>query len=150
MFLLQILIIFSSLSFLTYGVSYFISPNMKSEFKRFGLEKLGLLTVILEIVGAVGLLVGLQINPILLIASSTFFNSVSFWNQIKRGTVAIPWGTMLNGSGDAGGDMNQLSDLGWSDMRIVQTYVGLGQVCSLILIGFYGFQFLRTTNFRRS
>ena len=69
MFLLQILIIFSSLSFLTYGVSYFISPNMKSEFKRFGLEKLGLLTVILEIVGAVGLLVGLQINPILLIAS---------------------------------------------------------------------------------
>lgn len=87
---------------------------------------------------------------ILLIAASTFFNSVSFWNQIKRGTAAIPWGTMLNGSGDAGGDMNQLSDLGWSDMRIVQTYVGLGQVCLLILIGFYGFQFLRTTNFRRS
>lgn len=69
MFLLRILIIFSSLSFLTYGVAYFISPNMKSEFKRFGLEKLGLLTVIFEIIGAVGLLVGLQIHIILLIAS---------------------------------------------------------------------------------
>ncbi len=88
--------------------------------------------------------------PILLIATSTLFNSVSFWNQIKRGTVAIPWGTMLNGSGDAGGDMNQLSDLGWSDVQIVKTYVGLGQVCSLILLGFYGFQWLRTANFRRS
>ena len=88
--------------------------------------------------------------PVLLVAASTFFNSVSFWNQIKRGTVGIPWGTMLNGSGDAGGDMNQLSDLGWSDLWIVQTYVGLGQVCLLILIGFYGIQFLRTTGFRRS
>lgn len=88
--------------------------------------------------------------PILFLSASTFFNSISFWNQIKRGTIAIPWGTMLNGSGDAGGDMNQLSDMGWSDMQIIQTYVGLGQVCLLILIGFYGFQFLRTTNFRRS
>lgn len=67
--LLQILILLSSLSFLAYGVAYFKSPNMKSEFKRFGLEKVGLLTVILEIVGAIGLLVGLQINPILVIAS---------------------------------------------------------------------------------
>lgn len=42
---------------------------MKNEFKRFGLEKFGVLTAILEIVGAVGLLVGLFLTPILLISS---------------------------------------------------------------------------------
>jgi hypothetical protein len=42
---------------------------MKSEFKRFNLEKLGLLTIVLELIGAVGLLVGLLYNPILLISS---------------------------------------------------------------------------------
>ena len=42
---------------------------MKSEFKRFNLEKLGLLTIVLELIGAVGLLIGLLYNPILLISS---------------------------------------------------------------------------------
>jgi hypothetical protein len=42
---------------------------MKSEFKRFKIEKLGLLTIILEILGAIGLLVGLLLKPILLISS---------------------------------------------------------------------------------
>lgn len=67
--LLELLILISSLSFLTYGVSYFTSLHMKSEFKRFGLEKFGILTVVLEIGGALGLLVGLMINSILLISS---------------------------------------------------------------------------------
>ena len=42
---------------------------MKSEFKRFKLEKLGLLTVILEIVGALGLFIGLWYQPLLLLSS---------------------------------------------------------------------------------
>jgi uncharacterized membrane protein YphA (DoxX/SURF4 family) len=42
---------------------------MKNEFKRFKLEKLGLLTIVLEIMGAIGLLVGLLVKPILLISS---------------------------------------------------------------------------------
>ena len=42
---------------------------MKNEFKRFELEKLGLLTIILEILGALGLLIGLYFKPILLISS---------------------------------------------------------------------------------
>ena len=63
------LVIFSSLSFLAYGIAYFKSPNMKSEFKRFGLEKQGMLVVILEILGATGLLVGLAVNPIMLISA---------------------------------------------------------------------------------
>lgn len=42
---------------------------MKNEFKRFGLEKMGLTTVTLEITGALGLLVGLKFNFILVISS---------------------------------------------------------------------------------
>jgi len=42
---------------------------MKIEFKRFNIEKLGLLTIILEILGAVGLMIGLLFKPILLISS---------------------------------------------------------------------------------
>ena len=67
--LLDILILISSLSFLAYGISWFTSPHMKSEFKRFRLEKFGLLTVVLEIAGGLGLIVGLFFNFILLISS---------------------------------------------------------------------------------
>jgi len=65
----DILIPISSLSFLIYGLAYFISPHMKSEFKRFGLENFGLLTAVLEIGGAMGLLIGFVIHSILLISS---------------------------------------------------------------------------------
>ncbi len=67
--LIRLLTLFSSVSFLVYGISYFYSPQMKSEFKRFGLEKFGVLTAILEIAGSIGLLVGFVSTPILLISS---------------------------------------------------------------------------------
>lgn len=41
----------------------------ENEFKRFGLEKLGLLTIVLEFLGAAGLIAGLIYNPILTISS---------------------------------------------------------------------------------
>lgn len=62
--------LFSSFSFIAYSISYFISPHMKSEFERFKMKHLGLLIIILEILGAIGLLVGLFFQPILLISSS--------------------------------------------------------------------------------
>lgn len=67
--IVEICVLISSLSFFGYAVSYFISPNMKKEFKRFGLEKIGLITIILELLGAAGLIIGLLFNPILLISS---------------------------------------------------------------------------------
>ena len=67
--LLDILILISSLSFLLYGINWFSSPHMQSEFKRLELEKFGLLTAVLEIGGALGLLAGLYFNSILLISS---------------------------------------------------------------------------------
>jgi hypothetical protein len=42
---------------------------MKNEFQRFGLEKMATFVIVLEIIGAVGLLVGLLNTPILLVAS---------------------------------------------------------------------------------
>ena len=69
MALLTVLILISSLSFLGYGIAYFKSPQMKNEFKRFGLEKAGALTAVSELLGAVGLLVGLKIHLILLISA---------------------------------------------------------------------------------
>lgn len=42
---------------------------MKSEFKRFGLEKFGALTAILELLGALGLLVGMILHPLLLVSA---------------------------------------------------------------------------------
>lgn len=42
---------------------------MRNEFKRFELEKFGLLTIILEILGALGLLIGLYSKIILMISS---------------------------------------------------------------------------------
>ncbi len=69
MHLLTVLILVSSLSFLGYGIAYFMSPNMKEEFRRFGLEGVGLIAIIFELLGALGLLVGLKYNLILLISS---------------------------------------------------------------------------------
>ena len=68
-YLLISCVLFSSFSFLAYSISYFISTHMKREFKRFNVEKLGLLTIVLEILGALGLLIGLLFKPILLVSS---------------------------------------------------------------------------------
>jgi hypothetical protein len=65
----SILVSISSVSFMIYGISYFKSTRMKNEFRRFGLGNVGLFVVILEMLGALGLLVGLKINSILLLSA---------------------------------------------------------------------------------
>lgn len=67
--LFNLCVFVSSFSFLAYAISYFISPHMKNEFKRFKLEKLGLLTIVLEIIGALGLLLGFFFKPLLILSS---------------------------------------------------------------------------------
>ena len=69
MYILITCVLISSFSFFAYAYSYFNAPHMKNEFKRFGLEKIGLTTVLLEITGALGLLIGLKFYFILLISS---------------------------------------------------------------------------------
>ena len=62
-------VLISSFSFFAYTIYYFKSSKMKMEFKRFGLEKFGLIIMILQFLGAIGLLVGLLFNPLLIISS---------------------------------------------------------------------------------
>jgi hypothetical protein len=80
----------------------------------------------------------------LLMATYTFVESFSMWHHIKTGSAEIPWGTMLGGQGDAGGDMDNLSLMGWSDAQIVNTYSQLGNVCLFVSIGFYVFFLLKS------
>lgn len=63
------LVLFSGVSFIIYGSILFVSTEMRNEFKRFKLEKFTTLTGILELLGGIGLLIGLKVGFILLIAS---------------------------------------------------------------------------------
>jgi hypothetical protein len=67
--LLTLLILISGVSFIIYGCLLFVSAAMQNEFKRFGLEKFTTLTGILELLGGIGMLVGLKFNFILMISS---------------------------------------------------------------------------------
>ncbi len=69
MTLLTIAVLLSSISFFAYVADYFRSPHMKNEFERFGMPKLGLFIIVLQLLGALGLLVGLWLSPILTISS---------------------------------------------------------------------------------
>lgn len=68
-FILKALILISSLSFLGYSISYFTSSHMKREFERFNLKKFGPLVILFEVLGSIGLLVGIYYSPILLVSS---------------------------------------------------------------------------------
>jgi hypothetical protein len=77
--------------------------------------------------------------PVNFAAAVTFWNAVFLWQKIDRGQAFIPWGTLLGGEGDAGGDMNILVNYGWSYDRIIDTYHTLGNLCILVILGIYGY-----------
>lgn len=68
-YLLIACILISSISFAGYSISYFVSPNMKSEFRRFNLKQYGIFVIFFEALGALGLIAGLFFKPLLLVAS---------------------------------------------------------------------------------
>ena len=85
--------------------------------------------------------------PALIAAGFTFIGSFSRWRQIDKGLEAIPWGTLFGGAGDAGGDMNQLSEVyGWTDQRIIDTYSSIGSACAIAIASVYLYIFLKHRN----
>lgn len=64
-----IAILGSSAAFLIYGGLCLSSLSMQSEFERFGLQRLKTLTGLLEVLGGVGLLVGLKWPLVLWVSS---------------------------------------------------------------------------------
>ena len=67
--LFVMMVLVSGISFIIYGCLLFISPQMQDEFKRFGLEKFTKITGVLELLGGIGMLIGLMFENILLISS---------------------------------------------------------------------------------
>ena len=57
------------------------------------------------------------------------------WRNIQHGGEPLPFGSMVNGEEDAGGDLNILqADYGWGDRRIIATYHSLGNWCLLAIV----------------
>ena len=67
--LLNILIVVSSVSFLYYGISFFIGTDMQDEFERFKLKNFRQLIGSLQLLGGIGLLLGLKWLIILSLSS---------------------------------------------------------------------------------
>jgi len=81
---------------------------------------------------------------VLFIASASFSESYALWRRIKSGAQEIPYGSMINGEDDGGGDMNILADdYHWTRHQIVHTYSHLADACLLGAIAVYLFFNLR-------
>lgn len=68
--LLSVLTWFSSLAFIYFGINCFYSKLIISEFKRYELPAYRKLTGLLQLIGAIGLLIGFYFYPILLLLAS--------------------------------------------------------------------------------
>jgi hypothetical protein len=80
----------------------------------------------------------------LFIGGGSFFQTYSFWKQVKRGREGIPYGTMMHGEDDRGGDMDALhNDYGWTQREIIHTYNHLADACLLVLLVVYAIFALR-------
>jgi uncharacterized membrane protein YphA (DoxX/SURF4 family) len=63
-------VLVSAVLFLVYGLLCLFSSSMEAEFERFGLARFRRLTGALEVLGGVGLLVGLRVPEVLLVAAA--------------------------------------------------------------------------------
>jgi hypothetical protein len=68
-FLYLLLVSISGISFLIYCVSLFISKKMKTDFERFNLKKYTNLVGVFEILGGLGLMIGIAFKTLVTISS---------------------------------------------------------------------------------
>ncbi|WP_299667396.1 DoxX family protein [uncultured Polaribacter sp.] len=68
--LLTLLIYFSSLAFIYFGINCFYSKFIIAEFERYRLPMYRKLIGVLQLIGAAGLLIGYYFSPIILLLSS--------------------------------------------------------------------------------
>lgn len=74
----------------------------------------------------------------LFIGAGAFYESFAFWRQVKLGLEGIPYGSMINGEGDGGGDMNILhDDYQWTQHQIIYAYSHLATACLVALAVVY-------------
>jgi len=65
----DIIIVFTAISFIAYGINSFISNRMILEFKRWGLEKRRKEIGSFQLICGIGILIGLKLNSILIFSS---------------------------------------------------------------------------------
>jgi hypothetical protein len=81
---------------------------------------------------------------VLFIGAASFFESFALWRKVKSGLEGIPYGSMINGENDGGGDMNILvNGFHWTQHRIIFTYTHLADACLVMLIIVYAIFNLR-------
>ncbi|MFT7037137.1 MAG: hypothetical protein ACJA2S_005679 [Cyclobacteriaceae bacterium] len=84
MMIIKVLAVFSSLSFLYYGIVCLYSKEMVLEFKRFGVHSWQrVLTGILQVLGGIGLIVGLML-PVIGLMASIGLSALMFLGFIVR------------------------------------------------------------------
>ena len=77
---------------------------------------------------------------VLFIAAGSFAGSYIFWKRVGRGEEGIPYGSMIRGEDDGGGDMNILADdYHWTQHQIVLTYNHLADACLAAVVVVYFF-----------
>ena len=65
----DVIIVFTAISFIAYGINSFISNRMILEFKRWGLEKRRKEIGSFQLICGIGILIGLKLNSILIFSS---------------------------------------------------------------------------------
>ncbi len=83
----------SAAAFLFYGVHCLVSPSMAVEFERYGVPRVRVLTAVLEIVGALGLLLGP--TPQWVGAAATGLCALMIAALVVRVRIEDPWHVML-------------------------------------------------------
>lgn len=80
----------------------------------------------------------------LFIGAASFSETWSFWRDVRHGIEDIPYGSMIGGEDDGGGDMNILrDDYRWTQHQIIHAYSHLGDMCLVALALVYAFFVLR-------
>lgn len=69
------------------------------------------------------------------LGAGVFARAFTMWRDIRYGRIPLPFGSMVGGEEDAGGDLNILQDdFGWKDRQIIATYNNLATACLLGIV----------------
>ena len=84
MSILNLAVLLSSCAFLFYGVNCLVSQKMRDEFVRFGLGRQRILTGILQLLGALGLIFGYFFSPLIACISAGGLTILMFSGFVVR------------------------------------------------------------------
>ena len=81
---LTLVILFTAISFIIYGYSSFVSRRMKSEYARWGYSDQRKIVGFLQLLGGLGLLIGIKIDILLILTSFCFLKRYSSSSQLTE------------------------------------------------------------------